>query len=218
MTLLFIYAPTPVLKKFNLKRTIFIVPFCASLTKFRTESDTARKTLCTSWEQQNNATLLNTKSDTDAGKEGVRKTAVLSVICLINEIRNVFVERFHRQASLCQAASNPGMSDLAPKWVRLAPNGTNLVLFQIKFQYNLARWAPFGANVTHFAGKSDIPVPTNVGIPCDPVRVLSSQFKIRQKWLFWKVSENETGYLAVFEYLVQLVFVSISVLFAYLCL
>ena len=34
---------------------------------------------------------------------------------------------------------NPGMSELAPKWVRLARNGTNPWLFQIRFQYTLAR-------------------------------------------------------------------------------
>ena len=28
-----------------------------------------------------------------------------------------------------------GMVGLAPKWVRLAPNGTNPGLFQIRFQY-----------------------------------------------------------------------------------
>ena len=29
---------------------------------------------------------------------------------------------------------SPGMVGLAPKWVRLAPNGTNPGLFQIRFQ------------------------------------------------------------------------------------
>ena len=55
-----------------------------------------------------------------------------------------------------------------PIWVRLAPNGTNPGLFQIRFQYILARWAkmywnliwknpgcfPFGANLIHFGAKS----------------------------------------------------------------
>ena len=58
--------------------------------------------------------------------------------------------------------------DFDPKWVRLAPNGTNPGLFQIRFQYILARRAkmywnliwkspgfvPFGANLTHFGSKS----------------------------------------------------------------
>jgi len=32
-----------------------------------------------------------------------------------------------------------GMSGLAPKWVRIAPSGTNLGLFQIRIQYIVAR-------------------------------------------------------------------------------
>ena len=35
--------------------------------------------------------------------------------------------------------SRTGMVDLAPKWVRLAPNGTNPGLFQIRFQ---SIWRP----------------------------------------------------------------------------
>ena len=38
-------------------------------------------------------------------------------------------------------AVSPGSPDLDPKWARLAPNGTNLELFQIRFQYILARRA-----------------------------------------------------------------------------
>ena len=33
-----------------------------------------------------------------------------------------------------------GMSDLGAKWVRLAPNGTNPGLFQIRFQYIFSLW------------------------------------------------------------------------------
>ena len=36
-----------------------------------------------------------------------------------------------------------GISDLGRKWIRLAANGTNLELFQIRFQYILTRWAIF---------------------------------------------------------------------------
>ena len=39
-----------------------------------------------------------------------------------------------RPGALCT-----GMVGLAPKWVRLAPNGTNPGLFQIRFQYILAQ-------------------------------------------------------------------------------
>jgi len=39
----------------------------------------------------------------------------------------------------------PGMVGLAPKWVRLAPNGTNPGLFQIRF---LCIWRHFGAKPT----------------------------------------------------------------------
>ena len=61
------------------------------------------------------------------------------------------------------------MVGLAPKWVRLAPNGTNPGLFQIKFQciwrgapnalksdLKKPGFVPFGANLTHFGAK-----PTN---------------------------------------------------------
>ena len=40
------------------------------------------------------------------------------------------------ELSTCNLTS--GVPGLASNWVRLAPNGTNLGLFQIKFQYNLA--------------------------------------------------------------------------------
>ena len=36
-----------------------------------------------------------------------------------------------------------GMVGLAPKWVRLAPNGTNPGLFQIRFQYIWCQFDPF---------------------------------------------------------------------------
>ena len=69
--------------------------------------------------------------------------------------------------------------------VRLPPNGTNLGLFQIRFQYILARRAkmycnliwksprfvPFGANLTHFGSKSGHP-----GLCCDCA-----------VWLWWVV-------------------------------
>ena len=38
-----------------------------------------------------------------------------------------------------QSQHNPGWPDLDPKWVRLAPNGTNPWLFQIRLQYILAK-------------------------------------------------------------------------------
>ena len=38
-------------------------------------------------------------------------------------------------------SSAAGMSDLTPKWVGLASNGTNPGLYQIRFQYNLAHRA-----------------------------------------------------------------------------
>ena len=43
---------------------------------------------------------------------------------------------FHKRKLSCPA----GISDLGPKWVRLTPNGTNLELFQIRFQNILARF------------------------------------------------------------------------------
>ena len=62
------------------------------------------------------------------------------------------------------------MVGLAPKWVRLAPNGTNPGLFQIRFQciWRPAQNAlksdlkkpgicPILANLTHFGAKPTIP-------------------------------------------------------------
>ena len=62
------------------------------------------------------------------------------------------------------------MVGLAPKWVRLAPNGTNPGLFQIRFQciwrgapkalkYDMKSpgFVPFAANLTHFGAKPTIP-------------------------------------------------------------
>ena len=61
------------------------------------------------------------------------------------------------------------MSDIGQKYVRLAPNGTNMTLFKIIFQYILARRAkmywklilksqifvPFGTNLTQIRVNSD---------------------------------------------------------------
>ena len=44
------------------------------------------------------------------------------------------MSEFLRQYILSHASLIPGMVGLAPKWVRLAPNGTNPGLFQIRFQ------------------------------------------------------------------------------------
>ena len=49
-----------------------------------------------------------------------------------------------------------GLSDLGSKWVRLAPNGTNLGLedhFSVPFGMS-HRFFPFGANLTDFRPKS----------------------------------------------------------------
>ena len=60
---------------------------------------------------------------------------------------------------------------MAPNWVRLAPNGTNLGLFKISFQFILAlrakmncklilkspRLVPFSANLTRSCANSDFP-------------------------------------------------------------
>ena len=56
-----------------------------------------------------------------------------------------------------------GWPDLDSKWVKLAPNGTNPGLIQIRFQYILALYKvwkspvfiPFGSNLPHFWPKSD---------------------------------------------------------------
>ena len=53
--------------------------------------------------------------------------------------------------SISGSSQMPGMSDLDPKWVRLAPNWKNSGIFQIRF-------VPFSANLTHFGPKSDISV------------------------------------------------------------
>ena len=49
------------------------------------------------------------------------------------------------------AKSKPGMSDLGQKWVRLAPNGTNAGLFQIRFQYILPQ-ALFNRKISYVIG------------------------------------------------------------------
>ena len=41
----------------------------------------------------------------------------------------------HMLLRIRRTTIEPGMVDLAQKWVRLAPNGTNPGLFQIRFQY-----------------------------------------------------------------------------------
>ena len=64
----------------------------------------------------------------------------------------------------------PGMVGLAPKWVRLAPNGTNPGIFRSDFSafgggrqihWNLIwkspGFVPFVANLTHFGAKPTIP-------------------------------------------------------------
>ena len=48
------------------------------------------------------------------------------------------------------------MSDFGPKWVRLAPNGTNPGLVKIRFGHAKTGFLPFGANLTHFGSISDI--------------------------------------------------------------
>ena len=59
------------------------------------------------------------------------------------------------------------MAGLGQKWARLAPNGINLGLFHIRFQYILIKTSPgfvsFGTNLTHFKAKSDIATSEIVG-------------------------------------------------------
>ena len=57
--------------------------------------------------------------------------------------------------------SVPGITNLAPYW---ATNGTNMGLFQIRFQYiwlgdlkKSTGFFRFGSNLTHFEAKSNIP-------------------------------------------------------------
>ena len=54
------------------------------------------------------------------------------------------------------------MPELAPKWVRLASNGTHLGLLKIRFKYifwffKSPRFIPIGTNVPQFRSNSDIP-------------------------------------------------------------
>ena len=49
-----------------------------------------------------------------------------------------------------RSSTREKVSGLGPKWVRLAPNGTNLGLFQF-------------ASLIHFGAKSDIPARLNRG-------------------------------------------------------
>ena len=51
---------------------------------------------------------------------------------------NQFIVLPSTEESVGQLTYTTGMGGVAPKWVRLAPNGINPVLFQIKFQYILA--------------------------------------------------------------------------------
>ena len=64
----------------------------------------------------------------------------------------------------------PGMVGLAPKWVRLAPNGTNPGFFRSDFSafgavrqmhwyliWKISGFVPFWANLTHFGAKPPIP-------------------------------------------------------------
>ena len=63
----------------------------------------------------------------------------------------------------CLGGWMTGMVGLAPKWVRLAPNGTNPGLFQLPRQMHLnliwksPGFVPFAANLTHYGAKPTIP-------------------------------------------------------------
>ena len=52
----------------------------------------------------------------------------------LNE-NNKFPIYIHKVTQKRREKCEPGMVGLAPKWVGLAPNGTNPGLFQIRFQY-----------------------------------------------------------------------------------
>ena len=54
----------------------------------------------------------------------------------------------------------PGMVGLAPKWVRLTPNGTNPGRqMHLNLIWKIPGFVPFGANLTQFGAKPTIPDP-----------------------------------------------------------
>ena len=75
-----------------------------------------------------------------------RQLTVNTQVCLSSVTAHVTLQHFKSRDWLagipgdnftlvCWSQQNTGMVGLAPKWVRLAPNGTNPGLFQIRFQY-----------------------------------------------------------------------------------
>ena len=63
-------------------------------------------------------------------------TLSLTLATTSNDIGNALT--LHTAGRWC----NIDMSDLAPKWVRLAQNGANCALFQIRFQYSVSQNVP----------------------------------------------------------------------------
>ena len=101
----------------------------------------------------------------------VYKTCII-ILVIFDTMMSIPHYPAHSASQGCMYELTPGMVGLAPKWVRLAPNGTNPGLFQIRFQciwrgapkalksdLKKPGFVPFGANLTHFGAKPTIPGP-----------------------------------------------------------
>ena len=64
----------------------------------------------------------------------------------MSRLRFIYSAKLATMFTLATGIQDAGMSGLARKWVRLAPNGTNLGFFKIRF-------VPFGTNLTQFLGR-----------------------------------------------------------------
>ena len=53
--------------------------------------------------------------------------------------------------------TSTGVSDEGPKWARFAPNETNPIIFQIRFQYKCPGFVSYVANLAYIGTKSEIP-------------------------------------------------------------
>ena len=123
--------------KSDLKKSPEFVPFEVNLTNFGTKSDTPP---FSSHNTHNLHNLLCGSTYRKSGKINVQKNLSISrYLVSLTSCSDCcpHTNQSHENMVTCNRCCSQnlsGMVGLAPKWVRLAPNGTNPGLFQIRFQ------------------------------------------------------------------------------------
>ena len=91
------------------------------------------------------------------------------------------------------------MSCLAPKWIRLAPNGSNHGLFKDQFQYILANRTKIYCNwylKIHDMSHSGQSGP----LSCQTCHLFFSGFSLNTVWLSFVIKEKDPNFLNIRDY------------------